>query len=458
MTAIQATSGAVPELSVESGREAAPEATGVAPRPTDLAGTGLDEAFVAELVIKHLYRGGIMDLRQLSERMALAGSVLEPVITFLRNEAQVEALSAVHGGGIRYALTDRGRMRAGDALFKSGYVGPAPVTLEAYHRVVQSQSVRSVKVTRSEARHAFDDVVAPQSLIDRLGAAVNSGRPLFLYGPPGTGKTHLGKRLVRMIKGDEVLVPYSILVGDTVVQFYDPSIHHRMSVRQAPALMVADEHDPRFVRCRRPGVVSGGELTLDMLEVQYDPATKQYRAPPSLTANNGLYMIDDLGRQRVTPDALLNRWIMPMEEGRDFLAIGAAQRFEVPFDVVLIFSTNVNPFELADEAFLRRLGHKIRFDYVEADQYEEIWRRTCNELGIEFSTAVFSRALELYDGECRPLLPCHPRDLLTSIVDRIDYEDEPGRESVDAEQLQHAWNSYFVPLADGRGQQPEDPK
>lgn len=422
----------------------------LAPRPVDLADTGLTEPFLSDLIIKHLYRGGIMDLSKLIDRLALASPVLEPVISLLRNEAFLEVLPEARSRGVRYSLTDRGRRLAAEAFIKSGYVGPAPVPLDVYTKVVEAQSVRSVKVTHADAQRAFGDVVAQQSLIDRLGTGVNSGRPLFLYGPPGTGKTYLGKRLIRMIEGDDVLVPHSILVSDTVIQMFDPSIHHPVNVRKSSSLMLGEGQDPRFIRCRRPGVMTGGELTLDMLEIEYDPATKQYQAPHSLMANNGLYMIDDLGRQAMSPDALLNRWILPMEEGRDFLSFGAGQRFEVPFDVILIFSTNLNPLDLADEAFLRRLGHKIPFHYVSPAQYEQIWRRNCLDLGIDFDQELLTQALQLYDTECRSLLPCHPRDLLNSVVDRLNYEGETRKQALTMEHLQHAWTSYFVSLSDGQ--------
>lgn len=460
MTAIQTNSNVWTDVRPDARLEPAAGRLAAAPCPTDLTETGLTETFVSELAIKHLYRGGVMNLRQLADRLALAGSVLEPVVAFLRNQTLVEVLPPLQSrqeGGVRYALTERGRSNAAEALVKSGYVGPAPVTLEAYQQVVKSQSVRSVNVTREDAQRAFEDVVAPQSLIDRLGVGVNSGRPLFLYGPPGTGKTHLGRRLVRLFKEDDILVPYALLLGDAVIQLYDPSVHRRVNPKKTPGLMLTGDHDPRFVPCLRPEVITGGELTLDMLEVQYDPATCQYRAPPSLLANNGMYMIDDLGRQRVPPDAFLNRWIMPMEEGRDFLSIGTT-RFEVPFDVVLIFSTNMNPLSLADEAFLRRLGHKIRFHYVAPEHYEEIWKRMCAELDIEFSWGLFSQVLELYERDGRSLLPCHPRDLLTSIADHLRYEGEGQPQEVDIKQVQHAWNSYFVPLAGGSGHQQENLK
>ncbi len=440
-----ATAGAPSALPLQHEGLIADAAAALVPRPSSIEETGLSEAFLSDLAIKHLYRSGVLDLHELMDRLALASFVLDPVIAFLRNESYVEVLQAKHNGVPRYALTDRGRRAAIEAFEMSGYAGPAPVPLDVYRRVVHAQSVRSVKVTRNDARNAFKDVVARPGLIDRLGTALNSGRAVFLYGPAGTGKTFLGSRMVRMLS-DHVLVPYAVMVDERVLQFFDPSVHRRTDEAPRQQLMLNEGYDARFVRCRRPEVVAGGELTLDMLEVEYDSATRQYHAPQQFVANNGLYMIDDLGRQRVTVDALLNRWITPMEEGRDFLTLGAGQRFEVPFDVILIFSTNLNPLDLADEAFLRRLGHKVRFDYVDAEQYGVIWQRTCAKLGLDYDRELLRQIFGLYRDEDRPLLPCHPRDLLSSVVDRLTYEERSGRGGISVEQLREAWNSYFVSL------------
>jgi hypothetical protein len=227
------------------------------------------------------------------------------------------------------------------------------------------------------------------------------------------------------------------------VQFFDPSIHHPLAASAESGQFMLDAgYDPRFVRCRRPAVVTGGELTLDMLELAYDAMTKQYFAPLQLKANNGIYMVDDLGRQRVSSTDLLNRWIVPLEQKQDYLTVGSGTRFPISFDVVLIFSTNLDPLALADEAFLRRLGYKVRFEVLTPAEYEAIWRQMCEKLAIDYDIAAFRYVLELYRQEDRPLLPCQPRDLLGLVTDQCRYEGATNQ--VTTERLERAWNSYFV--------------
>lgn len=426
------------DLSLASAQPTVPE---LARRPRSLAEAGLSESFVTELLLKHLYHSGATDINSLSRRIALAGSILEPITMFLRNQAWVEPLP-----GGRIVLTDRGRAEALEMMQKSGYLGPAPVPLEQYRKIVAAQSVAHSAATQDRVKNAFSDVVAHEVLLDRLGVAVNSKRAILMYGPPGTGKTFLGTRLARLL-GEPILIPHAILVGYTPVQFFDPSLHHVVRADgEGPSALLDQGHDPRYVRCERPAIVTGGELTLDMLEIAYDSASRSYHAPHQFMANNGMFMIDDLGRQRVTPDALLNRWVVPMEEHKDFLTIGSGQRFEVPFDVILIFSTNINPLELADEAFLRRLGNKVRFRYTEPDEYREIWRRFCDSTGLKFDERVLGYVFELYQRESRPMLPCHPRDLLSSVVDQKEYQNEERGSDITREQVQRAWDNYFVPL------------
>lgn len=414
----------------------------IAPRPRQVAETGLSTAFLADLVAKHLYWGGVLDQQQLVERTALAWPVVESLLTFLRTAACVEVRGGQEGSPLlRYALTERGRNQALDALLKSGYVGPAPVPTDLYSRVVREQSVHGAAITRQTLSAAFDGVVIRASVLDQLGPAMHSGRPIFIYGPPGTGKSYIGQKLAALL-GGPVLIPYAVAVGDYVVQFFDPALHHPVDGAGQPGLMLEEGYDPRFVLCQRPAVITGGELTLDMLELSYDPAVKQYFAPLQLKANNGIYMVDDLGRQRVATDALLNRWIVPLEQKLDYLNVGSGTRFAVPFDVVLIFSTNFNPLELADEAFLRRLGYKIRFDVLTPPEYEAIWRQACAQRAIAFDERALRYVFERYREEQRPLLPCQPRDLLGLAMDLCRYEG--GEFRVTAEHLDRAWSSYFV--------------
>ena len=312
----------------------------LAPRPRTLAETGLSRNFIAELIAKHLYSAGVLTLRQLAGRMALAGPVLDDLILFLRAEAYVEVRSAIDDNGSRYALTDRGRALALDALYKSGYVGRAPVPLDEYTRIVNAQTMHQRVISQEHMERVFKNMVLKEGLLEQLGPAMHSGRPLFVYGPAGSGKTYVASRLAKLFD-DTILIPHAISIGETVIQFFDPVYHKRVKdAVDSEHMMLHQGHDPRYLNCYRPMVMTGGELTLDMLELTYDAGTKQYHAPLQLKANNGVCMIDDLGRQRVQPVDLLNRWIVPMEERRDFLALGSGDHFPVPFEVVLIFSTN----------------------------------------------------------------------------------------------------------------------
>ena len=425
---------------------APPDAGSIAPRPRTLQDTGLGLHFIAELVAKHLYQGGVLSLSQLTERLALTSPILEPVLNFLRKEARIEVLGGAGGDiNLRYALTDRGRSWALEALFKSGYVGPAPVPLEAYKNIVRAQSVHRQVVTKTAMREAFAGMVIRESLLDQLGPALHSGRAIFVYGPPGTGKTYVSQHLAGLL-GEAVLIPYAIAIEETVVQLFDPVLHQPLSKPAAVRELIVEQgYDPRFILCRRPAVLTGGELTLDMLELQYDAAHKVYRAPLQLKATNGLYLLDDLGRQRMAPFELLNRWIVPMETKLDYLTLGSGQRFPVLFDVVLIFSTNLNPLELADEAFLRRLGYKIYFDYLNPKEYEMIWRQTCEQQEIPYETDMLAYLLEnFYARSQTPLLPCHPRDLLGLVADHCRYRGKPVQAT--QESIASAWESYFIKL------------
>lgn len=416
----------------------------LAPRPQTLEDTGLSLSFVSDLVAKTLLESGTLSLAELVKRIALSGKIIESVLHFMRQEARVEiAASKDSGKGLQYRLTDRGRASALDALLRSSYVGPAPVPLNVYANTVRAQSVHERSIDRSTMLAAFENVVIREELLDRLGPSMNSGRPIFVYGPAGTGKTYIAQKLARLFN-DRVLIPHAISINETVVNIFDP-ITHRVIDHETSGtgLSLETGHDPRFLTCARPVVIAGGELTVDMLEVQHDPTTKEYRAPLQLKANNGLFMIDDMGRQKSPPEAIFNRWIVPMEEKKDYLSLGGGRHFSVPFNVVLLFSTNMHPLDLADEAFLRRIGYKIGFDYLTKDQYQRIWKDTCREKGVIFEQETLDFVLdELHEKESVKLLPCHPRDLLGIAVDLTEYLGSPRR--LTKQQLRWAWRNYFV--------------
>lgn len=415
-----------------------------APRPRRVSETGLSPNLLAALVAKHLYEIGVTDLRQLVERLRMAGPLLEEILLDLRAEALIEVRGVVESrsNSLRYALTDKGRVFALDALAKSGYIGPAPVPLALYSRVVREQSVHRQRLTHEFMHGRFAGITVQPGLLDRLGAAMHSGRPMFIYGPPGAGKTYIARRLVWAL-GAPVLVPYALAVDDIIVQVFDPVIHQPLVDSEPPEYLLEQGYDPRFIPCQRPAVVTGGELTLDMLEIRYEPSTRLQLAPLQLKAANGLYVIDDLGRQSVAPQDIFNRWIAPLENGEDHLTLSNGKRFPVPFDVMLVFSTNLEPRDLADDAFLRRIGHKIAFGPLASDEYSAIWRQVCEERGIAFDLEVLRFVLdELYGKSGVSPLACHPRDLLGLALDQIRYFGQHNK--VDTTQIAEAWRSYFV--------------
>lgn len=417
----------------------------IVPRPRNLAETGLSFDFIADLICKHLHVHGVADLHRLAKQIALSGTILEIVLDGLRKKNLVEILAASHSStGERYALTDKGRNEALFALTRSGYTGPAPVPIEQYKKVVHAQSVQHCKITRSDVLTAFKGVTVKQAVLDQLGPAMHSGRAVMIYGLPGTGKTYICKKLTRLL-GEAVFIPYAICVGESIVQVYDPVIHQ--VVDEASDNLNVDlnrGYDPRFLKCARPVAVSGGELTLDMLEIDHDRNSRLSQAPLQLKANNGMYIIDDLGRQRVSPIDLFNRWIVPLEEKHDYLSLDTGKRVQVPFDVILLFSANINPADLMDEAFLRRLGYKIKFAPLNETEYREIWDMYAKELNIEYTEHLLDEVLARYRQEMRSLLPCQPRDLLGLISDQCQYAGEAGVAT--SKRLHTAWDTYFINL------------
>jgi hypothetical protein len=414
-----------------------------APRPINVAETGLSRSFLCDLLSKHLLNGRASTLADLVKTCALSGGIVEDIVADLRDEARVEVLGRYEqSNALRFALTERGRSLALEAMLRSSYVGPAPVPLKTYAQVVSAQSIHGHDVTKDMIDEVFSDVVVSEHIREQLGLSMNSGKSTFVYGSAGTGKTFLTSMLPALFK-DDVLVPYAVSVGETVVSIFDPLVHRAITRTEPTSLMLEQGFDERFVRTERPVVVTGGELTAEMLEIQYDSSTKEYLAPLQLKANNGIFIIDDMGRQRVSPSEIFNRWIVPLEEKTDYLALGSGRHFSTPFDVVLVFSTNMNPLDLADEAFLRRIGYKIEFPYLSASEYGKIWTDYCQKHGISLESDVLDYTINVLHADSdTPLLPCHPRDLLGMAVDQTKFQGLPKH--VTKDHIGKAWNSYFV--------------
>ncbi|RJG04567.1 ATP-binding protein [Noviherbaspirillum sedimenti] len=409
--------------------------------------TGLPFLFLVELVSKVLFLRGQVGLVELSAHLKLTVGVLDPLIVFMRAEKLCEVTRRGGSGtdaDLTYNLTDLGRTRATEFMSRNAYAGPAPVTLAAYCAQVEAQSVAQMHIMREDMANEFADIVVSPIVLEQLGTAMNSGRAIFVHGPAGSGKTYLAERLAGLLHGD-ILVPHAIVVDGEVVQVHDPVVHPPVDgmAEQADVFDKRMLLDARWLRTRRPAVLTGGELTLDMLDLQFDPGTRFYQAPPHLKANGGIFIIDDLGRQRCSPAELMNRWIVPMDRRVDFLSLHTGYKFLVPFDVIVVFSSNFPPEQLADGSFLRRLGYKIHVGPLTEAQYERIFRQVCKQFEVPYSDDAFHYLVHQHHyQEERALLACYPRDILAQVRDLALYEGRAP--SLDQRVLDWAWNNYFI--------------
>src|SRR5258707_7322164 len=315
---------------------------GLAPRPVSLEATGLTPEMLADLVLKQLLRGGSLASAVLGERLGLVGPVLEPIVQFLRQEGRLQLQArASFDNEVRLSLTERGRQGAQDALQRSGYVGPAPVPLETYTRVARAQTVPRRSLARGSVSRSFRDIIMAEELCDRLGVALASGRAIFIYGPAGSGKTYIASRLIAALPG-EVLIPHSVVVNRKIIRVFDAAVHETIDLLGGnQRLLLAQGYDARFALCERPMIIVGGELTEDMLDVQFNSSTAEFSAPLQMKANGGVLLIDYLGRQLFLPQRLFDRWIVPLEQKVDYLNAGVDARFSTPCDAVIVFSTNL---------------------------------------------------------------------------------------------------------------------
>lgn len=419
------------------------QAPGAPRQPQNQQETGLPFAFLLDLALKILFNGGQLKLWQLSDRMRLPVAVLESLLTFMRSEHLCEvAKRGAADADISYQLSEAGHARAKAALRKSQYAGPAPVSLEAYTTQVEAQSVADLRVTHEAIQEAFSGVVLRQDLQDQFGAALNSGRAILIYGPSGSGKTFIAEHLAQVLGGD-IYVPHAILVDDEVVQIFDPLVHHAVAdTSRGLGLERWRGHDSRWELCHRPVVLTGGELTLAMLDLQFDTHTRFYVAPPQVKANNGLFIIDDLGRQLVSARDLMNRWIVPLDRRVDHYALHTGLKFRLPFDVNVIFSSNLHPADLGDEAFLRRLGYKIHVGAISSEDYRQILIQACAQARVPYADTAFHYLEQRHRAENRALLACTPYDIVSKLRDHADYFGAPPE--MTEERLSWAWQNYFA--------------
>ena len=421
------------------------------PPPATIEEAGLHPDTLSQLLLKTLLAGEASGTG-LADRLKLPYSVLEALVQHARIEKllEVRGASGTGAAGYRYALTDLGRDRAGQFLDINRYVGPAPVPLAHYNAYVRACMAARPYLDRERLAGGFKHLVVGKWMLDQLGPAVNSGKSLFLYGAPGNGKTVVAEGIGHAIGGD-VHVPHAIDVDGQTITMLDPVNHQLIASSSSAQSVVATAlHDRRWERIKRPIVVVGGELTLEMLDLTFNPISKFYEGPIQMKANGGVFVVDDFGRQRIPPRDLLNRWIVPLESRVDYLTLHTGRKFEVPFNVFIVFATNLKPESLADEAFLRRIPYKILAKNPTLDEYCRIFELNCKKRNLAFDPVMVEYLNRKYYQPRRlQMRACHPRDLLEQVIDMCRYQDrEPviTRELLDA-----ACGSYFLEESSSQG-------
>jgi predicted ATPase with chaperone activity len=382
--------------------------------PEDLNQTGLNEKLIENLIFKLLLSRGVLTGRQIADEICLHFSIIEPILSDLKKQLFLSYRSDAGINDFAYILTEQGRAKALVALESSAYVGAAPVPFSEYLKSVEKQSIQKENPGVEELKDAFHDLMLEKYVFYTLGPAINSGRGVFLYGAPGNGKTSIAKRVHKCFK-DAIYIPKTLLISGELLKFYDPQWHKNSDDNGL-------KYDRRWIKIERPAVIVGGEMDLDSLGIKYNPQTKISEAPLQMKANCGTFVVDDFGRQRISPIDLLNRWILPLEKRIDFLTLSNGIKFQVPFDELLIFCTNIDPKDLLDEAFLRRIPYKVKLEDPSEEKFRQIMKFVAPRYNIEYDGEMIDYLISNYFFGKRPFRSCHPRDILEQIVNASAYQ------------------------------------